>query len=191
MSENKVVVMVEYSINKNNLGIYIIGSLVFVVIGVLMVTGVIAAADGAAEFDRVGGIVIGWLVIIFFGGIMLVAFRFSFQSNDAIICMDEAGFYDRRICTKPIPWSEIRNAYIFRGKTLYAISQRFISLDVENPDVYLNKGFNHYLSGLFKLLKILYDEPGVTISTSLLGQSPEDVLKAIKDESKGVVDVKF
>jgi hypothetical protein len=184
--------MKEYRINKKNLGISIFGSLIFVILGILMVTGVIGPAEGAAEIDRIGGIVIGWLSILFFGGIMLIALRFSFANDDEpIIRMDETGFYDRRVCTKPIPWSEIRSATIFRGKTLYAYTQRFISLDVENPDVYLKKGLGHYFSSLFKLLKLLYDEPGITISTSLLETSPEKILETIKNESKGVVDIKL
>ena len=182
--------MVEYSIRKQSLVFSLIGAMLFVALGILFVTGVISAEEGAAEIDRIGGIVIGWVVIIFFGGLSVFAIISILKSgNGPVILIDELGFFDRRVCTKPIPWSEIRSAHIFRGKTLYAIPMRFISLDVIDPDLYLKKGIDRYFPRLFKLFKKLYDEPGITIHTALFNQSPDEILSAIERESKGSVSI--
>ena len=125
-----------------------------IVLGILFVTGVISAEEGAAEIDRVAGIVIGWAVIIFFGGLFVFAIISNLKSGKGpVIQIDEQGFFDRRVCIKAIPWSEIRGAHIFRGKSLYATPLRFISLDVIDPDLYLKKGIDRYFPRLFKLFK--------------------------------------
>ena len=183
--------MKEYKINKVDLSFYLIGALIFVILGALMVTGVIGPNENGTEFDRIGGIVLGWIAIVFFGGLGLVSLRFLFQDDEAVVVIDETGFYDKRVCTKKIPWSEIRKASIFRGKTLYAFPQKFISLDVNNPEEYLKKSSNSIFSGLLKTLNALYDEPGITISTAILGCSTEAVLKVIEEESNGVVNVEY
>ena len=182
--------MVEYHIRKQNLIFPFIGLTVFVVLGILFVTGVISAEEGAAEIDRVAGIVIGWAVIIFFGGLFVFAIISNLKSGKGpVIQIDEQGFFDRRVCIKAIPWSEIRGAHIFRGKSLYATPLRFISLDVIDPDLYLKKGIDRYFPRLFKLFKKLYDEPGITIHTALFNQSPDEILSAIERESKGSVSI--
>lgn len=183
--------MKKYKVSRLDLSFYLIGSLIFVAIGLLIVTGVIGPNEDAAEIDRIGGIVIGWLTILFFGGISLISLRFLFMKDETVIIMDETGFYDKRVCVKPIPWTEIRKARVFSGKTLYAFPQKFISLDVTNPDEYLKKKSYPCLSSLFKLLKLLYDEPGITISTSILGQSTETILSAIEEESRSVVTIEY
>lgn len=184
--------MVEYSIKKQNLFVPLIGALIFVVLGILMATSVIGAEEGAAEIDRIGGIVLGWMTILFFGAIAIKSLlAISRMDEGPAVVMDENGFYDRRICIKPIPWKQIRKAYIFRGKTLYAMPLRFISLDVVNPEEYQRTGIDRFAPRLFILLKKLYDEPGITIQTGLLDQSPEDILAAIEQESQGIVDVKI
>ena len=183
--------MVEYYIKKKNLVFSLLGAILFVTLGILLVTGIIGVEEGAAEIDRIGGIVIGWVVIIFFGGLFVLAVISNLKNGEGpVIRIDEHGFFDRRMCTKTIPWSEIRRAYIFRGKTLYAMSMRFISLDVIEPELYLIKGIDVYFPRLFKFLKTLYDEPGITINTALFDQSPDEILSAIEKESKGLVSVK-
>jgi len=183
--------MVGYTIKKQNLLVPLIGGLLFVFLGLLLVAGVIGVEEGAAEIDRIGGIVIGWCVIIFFGWVAVNAIIAILRhTDDPIIMIDEYGFYDRRVCIKPIPWSDIRSAHIFRGKSLYATPLRFISLDVADPDEYQRKGIDRYFPRLFNILKKLYDEPGITIQTSLISQTPEKILSVIEKESKGTVLIK-
>ncbi len=180
--------MVEYTIRKQCLFIPLAGCLIFILLGILMVTGVIGPEEGGAEVDRIGGIVLGWLAILFFGTGFIIGLVSLLKIKEGPdIRIDENGFFDRRVCTKPIPWSEIRSAHIFRGKTVYALPMRFISLDVEDVYAYQKKGIEQYFPGLFKLLKKLYDEPGITIHTGLLDQSPDEILSVIEKESKGVV----
>lgn len=181
--------MTKYHIEKVSLTFYFIGALFFVVIGTLIVVGFIGPAEDAAEFDRVGGAVLGWITIIFFGSIMLFALGHLLRSNaEPVICMDASGFYDRRVCSKAIPWSEIRGVRIFKGKTLYTIPQRFVSLDVIDPESYLKKSIIHSIPG-HRLFRNLYDEPGITISTAILDCSPQSLVMRIKRESNGAVEV--
>ena len=183
--------MIEYTIKKQSLLFPALGCLLFILLGLLMAVGVIGPVEGGTEADNIGGIVLGWLVILFFGGgFVFVVFSIIKKEQGPDIRIDEEGFFDRRVCSKPIPWSAIRSAYIFRGKTVYASAMRFISLDVIEPDNYQRKGIDRYFPRLFKLLKKLYDEPGITIHTGLLDQSPEEILSGIEKESKGVVLIK-
>ncbi len=181
--------MVKYELNKGSLLIYMIGASLFVLLGLLLITGVIGAAEGGTRADELAGIVLGWITIIFFGGLFALSIGLLFDSRKGpIITMDESGFYDRRICSKPIPWNEIKQASIFRGKTLYSAPSKFVSLEVDNPDAYLKQGLGKPFSGLKKLLNTLYDEKGISISTSVLGRSPEELLASI--EKEGQVKIK-
>ena len=181
--------MIQYHVDKASLLFPFLGALTFVILGALIVIGVIGPAEDAAEIDRVGGAILGWITIIFFGAIMLVALRYLPVSNaDAVIKIDDAGFYDRRLCIRPIPWSAIRSAHVFHGRTGYAMPQKFLSLDVDEPQRYVKPGLDDYIHGLASLLNSIYDVPGVTISTAILGRSPDVVLASIQQVSKGMVN---
>lgn len=183
--------MLECRIKKPKLLLALTGAGVFVVLGLLLVTGVISGGPEQAEVDRIGGIVIGWLVILFFGGIALYAVisQIKYQQGP-VIRIDETGFFDRRISNKVIPWSAIRSARIFRGKTVYAVTLRFISLDVAHPENYIKTGAaGRLFTPLLRLFKQLYDEPGITIATTVLDRSPDAILAAIGEASKGAVKI--
>lgn len=183
--------MFECYIKKRDLVFPFLGAILFVTLGILLVTGIIGVEEGAAEIDRIGGVVIGWAVIIFFGGLLGLAIISNLKSSSKVpvIRIDEQGFFDRRFLHQPIPWSAIRSVHIFRGKTVYTTPIRFISLDVIEPDTYQIKGIGRYFPRFFKILKKIYDEPGITITTSLLDHSPDEILLAIKNESKGKVSI--
>lgn len=182
--------MLECYIKKPNLIFSLIGAGFFVFLGILVVTGTIGVTEASTEIDRIFGIGLGWACILFFGGIAVIALKQNRQSNRGpVVRIDETGFLDRRIGSQPIPWTAIRAARISSGETLYAAHTRYISLDVAEPEAYITQGFVHLFPRLNRVLKKLYDEPGISISTSLLDQSPETILAAIERESKGLVPV--
>ena len=181
--------MKEYRVNRADLSLYLIGAFAFVVLGALMVTGVIGPADETSDVDRIGGIVIGWLAIAFFGSMALLSLPSLLRGQEPVIRIDENGIFDRRVCSKPIPWAAVNKVRVFRGKTLYALPQRFISIDVDDPDEYALRNGNSRLAGALKKLNALYDEPGITISTATLGKSIDDVLDSIRRESNGAFEI--
>ena len=104
--------------------------------------------------------------------------------------IDETGFFDRRVCSRVIPWASIRSAHIFHGKTLYALPLRFISLDVADPETYIPAGSAGRIStALMRGFRKLYDEPGITVSTTALDQSADAILAAIGEASGGAVRI--
>lgn len=183
--------MFECHIKKPDLFFALAGAVLFVVLGFLIVMGGLGVSEQTTELDRLFGIGLGWVCIVFFGAIGLKAIRQYYQScSGAILSIDETGIWDRRISKQMIPWSAIRSASLFRGKTFYAAHLRFLSLQVHEAGDYQLQHRSRLFAIAERFLKRMYDEPGISISLSMLDQSAEDIMQAIVRESGGSVSVK-
>lgn len=155
-----------------------LGSGIFVVLGLALVTGVIGGAP--TEFDRIGGQVIGALCILFFGGISVLAVVTIIRTGPGtVVSVTDEGFFDRRIGPEPIPWSEIRGVKMRSGPTLPSLFLRFLELDVVEPDRF-RRGSPGALTRLVDRLNRVYGFKPLVVSAAVLDHGIEEIEAAIR-----------
>lgn len=155
-----------------------LGGGLFVVLGIALLTGMIGG--GPTPIDRAAGKVIGALCILFFGGISLAALVTVLRTGPGtVLAVTDAGLFDRRIGPQPIPWSEIRSVKIRRGPTLPSLVQRFLELDVVDPDRFRH-GSPTAMTRLADRLNRLYGFKPLVISAAVLDHGIEEIEAAIR-----------
>ena len=178
MTDTTAPTPLECRFERGPLWLAILGSAVFVALGLAILTGLIEG--GPTPVDRIGGKVIGALCVLFFGGTSAVALVAIFRTGEgSVVRIDEAGFFDRRIGTRPIPWSEIRGAELKRGPTLPSLGQGFVELDVIEPDRF-RAGGSSWRSRLADRLNRFYGLEPLTVSAAVLDHSAEEIAAAIR-----------
>ena len=159
-----------------------LGSAVFVVLGLALLTGLIGG--GPTPLDRAAGKVIGALCVLFFGGTSLAALVTVLRTGPGtVVAVTDEGLFDRRIGPQPIPWSEIRGVAIRRGPTLPSLYLRFLELDVVEPDRFRH-GSPTSMTRLGDRLNRLYGFKPLVISAAVLDHGIEEIEAAIRSHLK-------
>lgn len=150
----------------------LIGSLSFVIIGVLLVF-----LDSSGRQHSPGDAAAGWASIIFFGSCAVVFLKHLLDSRPRII-IDDLGIFDRTLGIGVISWTDIQGAYLRS-----ICGNEFICLDLRNAENYLSQSspVKRALAGTNRVWGF------TSISLNLCGVAAEsnDVLELIRRRIHG------
>lgn len=108
-----------------------------------------------------------------FFGLTLVTWLADLSIRGPVLVIDRDGLWDKRMSRRPIPWTEIRDAYIRKVKYT-----RFINLDLVDPKPYLPSPLS--FRGLLARLNPMMGYSAMTIATLPLTGSAQEVLSTIE-----------
>lgn len=123
-------------LSKWKLGLVVAGALAFVLVGVWML-GLESKAVEGSQFDDPESVgVIAWAAIAFFGLCTVVGMK-KLMSNRPGLVLTSRGFMDNSSGVSPgmVPWSEVTGI-----KEYQLQGHRFVSVMLDNPEDYVNRG---------------------------------------------------
>ncbi|TXH20526.1 MAG: hypothetical protein E6Q95_05520 [Chitinophagaceae bacterium] len=164
------------ALNKKKTVQYLIGSLLFAIVGMLM----IAAPQyfTHSEDTRLTKI-IGYCCFVLFGlGTVLFGIK-VFNKKPGLI-LNEDGIVDQTsaVSNGLIQWTDIKNVY---AETVS--DHPFIMIDVKNPQKYLEKQKNPIARRAMEINMQLYKTP-IHINVNLLNTNAETLLQSIQKYTK-------
>ena len=89
-------------------------------LGAVMVAASLAVAVGAVRASSFQQM-IGWVGVVFFGGVMVLLAGRLIGAKRPLIVLDRDGLWDRRVTRQPVPWSEIHSIRTWPKKGQNAI----------------------------------------------------------------------
>ncbi len=108
-----------------------------------------------------------------FFGLTLVTWVADLFIRGPILVIDAGGLWDKRMSRQPIPWTQIRDAYIRKVKYT-----RFINLDLVDPKPYLPSPLS--FRGLLARLNPMMGYSAMTVATLPLAGSAQEILSTIE-----------
>jgi hypothetical protein len=167
---------IEIQLSKIKLLLVLIGSLTFVALGLWLVISQPTIHVDSSTVDLIRLFIAGWLSIIFFGLCTLLSIR-KLADNRPGLTINDIGITDNSsgISCGQIHWSDILNISVLKIQR-----QKFIMLQVKNPEDYINRQTSKFKR---KMLKMNFNKFGspLSISSNGLKISFNDLHKLLVD----------
>lgn len=164
---------VTIKLNKSRLTVLLIGSIIFFIAGVWMLTGKPAAGNVSPFFLKLTGI----FAVIFFGAGFFFLWKKITDEKPGLIINNE-GITDNSsgVSAGFIPWGDITGI-----KLVKVFNQRFLMLIVRNPDEYILKQANALKRKAMQMNLKNYGSP-VGISSNTLQCRLEELKDMLDDK---------
>ncbi len=149
---------IEIPLSKAKLLFGLGGSMIFVILGVLILTKAPFVSDNTV-FSKIVGVA----SILFFGGVLIYGIRKMFDKRAGLI-IDEQGITDHSNATSIglINWSDITAI-----NTRQVMSTKFLLINVQNPEAYIEKAKTGMQRKLMQVNMKTYGTP-ISITSNTL-----------------------
>ena len=163
-------------LSKTKIKLLIIGSLIFVGIGIWILQASVSSVIFPYAFDKpLLGRIIGWVSTLFFGLTGAIGLTKYFDEKPGVI-LNSSGITDNSsgISAGFVPWSEVIGFGVFEINR-----QKMLVVLLKNPDKYIEVG-NWFRRALIKANSKLTGSPIVIVSNSLK-MNFDELLKTCND----------
>ncbi len=165
--------VIEIPLSKTKMTLSFLGSLMFVGLGLWLLTNLPKRNIGLFCNPTVIFIA-GLAALIFFGLIAVIIFRKLIAKKPGLT-VNRKGITDNSsgVSAGLIPWADIQEIKISK-----VMNQKFLMLIVKNPEYYLNKVTNPLKRSVMKMNYKTYGSP-ISISSNALQTNFEDLYKLL------------
>lgn len=174
---------IEIPLSKNKLYVMLVGSLLFVALGIWMIISR-HQYDNAAFPNPVIILIVGIVSILFFGYIAFFLIKKLPNTTPGLI-INSDGIVDNSssVAAGLVLWSDIQEI-----KTTAVMSQQFLMIIVKNPEEYVNRQEGVVKRKAMQMNYKSYGSP-VSISANTLNTDFDELYKTVQDkfrEAKGL-----
>lgn len=167
---------IEIPLSKKKIYLMLLGSLLFVGIGIWMIISRHQYADSFPTSNTVM-LVVGIISILFFGYIAFFLIK-KIPDNTPGLIINEEGIFDNSssVAAGLVLWSDIQEI-----KTTAVISQQFIMIIVKNPEEYINKQEGSVKCKAMQMNYKSYGSP-ISISANALNTDFNELYKMVQNK---------
>jgi len=164
---------VQIPLSKNKIILGIIGSSVFIIAGILFLTGF---PENMVPVSPATIKIMGTISILFFGGTFLLGIRKIIDKKMGLI-VDEQGITDNSsaISVGLIDWVDITEI-----KSAQLMSTRFLLIMVKNPEKYIGRA-KLYQAKIMRTNSNMYGTP-ISIASTTLKYNFDDLERLLKNK---------
>ncbi|MFC4267313.1 STM3941 family protein [Polaribacter marinivivus] len=167
---------IEIEISSTKVLLLILGSLLFVILGILMILSPETYINPIFKNENIVRIV-GYIGVLFFGLCLFFISKKGFKNNSGLI-IDSQGITDNSNLSNIglIEWNDIVGI-----ETMEIASNKIILIQTEKPEKYIDRAKNRIAKKIMKANFNNYGSP-ISITSSALKIKFDDLEKVIKKE---------